>query len=95
MKNQKIYGISKTLINNHVIHSFKIRITRTLFNEEVIKNSGLYFYYSSSKKGIEMINIEYVTMDINDFNFKKRILVESLKEIALNKLEEKYKIMAY
>jgi len=42
-----------------------------------------------------MIIMDYVTMDINDFNFKKAILVETLKKIALNKLEEKYKYMAY
>jgi hypothetical protein len=95
MKNQTIYGIKTTSINHHVIHTFKVKVTKTVFNEEIIKNSGLSYYFSCSKKGIEMIIMDYVTMDINDFNFKKAILVETLKKIALNKLEEKYKYMAY
>lgn len=95
MKNQTIYGIRTTSINHHVIHTFKVKVTKNVFNEEIIKNSGLNYYISFSKKGGEMITMEYVTMDINDFSVKKAILVETLKKIALNKLEEKYKIMSY
>ena len=42
-----------------------------------------------------MITMDYVTMEFVDFSVKKAILVETLKAIALNKLEEKYKNMSY
>jgi len=95
MKNQTIYGIRATSINHYVIHTFKVRVTKNVFNEEIIKNSGLNYYSNFSKKGIEMITMDYVTMEPVDFSIKKAILVETLKKIALNKLEEKYKNMAY
>lgn len=95
MKNQTIYGIRATSINHYVIHTFKVRVTKNVFNEEIIKNSGLNYYSNFSKKGIEMITMDYVTMEPVDFNVRKAILVETLKKIALNKLEEKYKNMAY
>jgi len=95
MKNQTIYGIRATSINHYVIHTFKVRVTRNVFNEEIIKNSGLSYYTTFSKKGGEMIAMDYVTMEPVDFSIKKAILVETLKKIALNKLEEKYKNMAY
>jgi len=95
MKNQTIYGIRATSINHYVIHTFKVRVTKNVFNEEIIKNSGLNYYSNFSKKGIEMITMDYVTMEPVDFSVRKAILVETLKKIALNKLEEKYKNMAY
>ena len=95
MKNQTIYGIRTTSINHYVIHTFKVKVTKNAFNEEVVKNSGLSHYTTFSKKGGEMITMDYVTMERVDFSVKKAILVETLKKIALNKLEEKYKNMSY
>ena len=51
MKNQTIYGIRTTSINHYFIHTFKVRVTKNAFNEEIIKNSGLSHYTTFSKKG--------------------------------------------
>lgn len=95
MKNQNIYGIKSTSINHHVIYTFKIRVTKNLFNNNIIKDSGLHFYYTLSKKNKEMITMEYATLDHSDFNQKSLILLKVLKKIALNNVEEKYRYIDY
>ena len=94
MKKQTIYGIQTTVLNNHSVYSYKVKVTNNEFNLLAVTAFGTPFYICKNKQGKEIINLEHVTMDHVEFSSRKAILVECLKKIALNKIEDKYKIMA-
>jgi hypothetical protein len=82
---QSIYGIKTIIINETVLHTFKIRVVNNYHNFELLCNSSL-----NIKTSPKMIYITETTVDRDYFNVKTSELGICLKQIAQNNLNEKY-----
>jgi len=56
MKKQTIYGIQTTVLNNHSVHSYKVKVTNNEFNLLAVTAFGTPFYITKNKQGKEIIN---------------------------------------
>jgi len=90
-----VYGFKHIIVNNCVIHTLRISIRRTLFNEGLLATSSLTNRTTIGKKGAEKLCIEYTTLDITDFAHKRAELVVILRKVAQRNLDEKYDNMSY
>lgn len=84
--NKQIYGIKSIYVNNHLVHTFKMRFNNNETNRFILESRKIKFYVTNSNK----IIYEYSTMNTIDFEIKVKQLGIILKLIAQNNLNQKY-----
>lgn len=86
MKKLDLYGIKTILLNDTVVHTFKIRVKNTAFNCNALRESGFQFEIQLNS----YLVVSDTSLDENYFNNQVSKLGKVLKAISLNNLEEKY-----
>ena len=85
MKKLNLYGIKTITLNDVVVHTFKIRVKNTNFNQNTLRQHGFKFNPDS-----KYLVVSETTIDNVFFKNQVSKLGKALKTIASNNVEEKY-----
>lgn len=90
MKNNKIFGIKTSKINNFQVHTIRVAFNFDLRTESLIKRSILHSDYIKvvDKNGKEKLVIDFATADTDRFHLAAKDFYKISFENALNKLIE-------
>ena len=98
MKSINLFGMQTVLINGASINTFKIRVSHSDFNEQqlhpllMLSDALRINHVSTLRNGIpqSLIEISYTGMSWEKDMVVFRTVGKSLKEIQINKLNERY-----
>jgi hypothetical protein len=89
-KTTSVYGIKTLNVNGTDVYTYRVRVKALGPNIDILKQSNIPWIMINTAKGKQLLEIQLTTMDRLKFDLNVQVLGKALKQIAQNKLNQRY-----